>query len=147
MAHSFSSEQVWFKPLNRLQKNINETLLTVCVPPTGYMVLTGGEITYTCFLSHLIQSLRRHCRRNQSLGHSVWQAANTNFCWICDFEADMDTAKQSPGRIGCRIRGWVCPALLVLVSFLSFNVWKFCTWSAAVQFCKFPRLRNGLTYF
>jgi len=41
-AHSFSPGQVWFKPLNNLQRNVGESLLTVCVPPTGNLILTGG---------------------------------------------------------------------------------------------------------
>lgn len=50
--HSLSSGEVGFKPLNNLQKNVDETLLAVCVPPTGSTVLTGGEIHLSnCYLS------------------------------------------------------------------------------------------------
>lgn len=43
-AHSFSPSQVWFKPLDNLQINVGESLLTICVPPMGCSILTGGEI-------------------------------------------------------------------------------------------------------
>jgi hypothetical protein len=43
MADSFSPGQVWFKPLDSLQINVGESLLTVCVPPMGCSILTGGE--------------------------------------------------------------------------------------------------------
>jgi WD40 repeat protein len=47
---SFSPSQVWFKPLNNLHINVGESLLTVCVPPMGDSILTGGEtqLIYAC---------------------------------------------------------------------------------------------------
>ena len=42
-AQTFLPGKVGFKPLNNLQRNIGESLLMVCVPPTGHSVITGGE--------------------------------------------------------------------------------------------------------
>jgi len=87
-AHSFSPGKVWFQPLKNIQRNIGESLLTVCVPPTGHLILTGGEKHLALnFAKHLHL---RHCQSNQSLGRSIWQVAKEYTCWICNFEDDMD---------------------------------------------------------
>jgi len=115
-ADSFSPGQVCFKPLNNLQRNVSESVLAVCIPPLGYMILTGGEIHLYDFSkqSEKVRTIGRHRRHNQSVGCSIWQAENKYTSWICDFKDVMDTPERCPVGVGCWVRERVRLLLLVL---------------------------------